>query len=102
MEPKGFIAVLLDLSFTEFITTRIIKILYILGIFFAGLGSLAVLVGGVTSGSVFGALGALIITPIIFVLYVLIIRVWLELIIVIFRIAENTGRMAGSEKDAAE
>ena len=102
MEPKGFITVLFDLSFTEFITTRIIKVLYILGIFFSGLGSLAVLVGGVTSGSVVGALGALIITPVIFVLYVLMVRVWLELIIVIFRIAENTGRMVNLQKDAAE
>ena len=34
MEDKGFIETLFDMSFTEFITTKIIKFLFVLGILF--------------------------------------------------------------------
>lgn len=35
-----------------------------------------------------------LLSPVVFFLYVLISRIWLELIIVVFRIAENTGSPA--------
>ncbi|HDP35569.1 MAG TPA: DUF4282 domain-containing protein, partial [Candidatus Hydrogenedentes bacterium] len=32
MEDKGILALLFDLSFSEFVTTRVIKVIFILGI----------------------------------------------------------------------
>ena len=87
------IAVLFDLSFTEFITTRVIKVFFILGVVFAALITLMVIVGGFQVGSAVGVI-VLLLSPVLFLLYILMLRLWCEFIIVVFRIAENTGRMA--------
>lgn len=96
MDGKGFFGALFDFSFTEFITVKIIKVLYIIGIVMAGLGALAFLIGGFTKGFVAGVV-MLIVSPLVFLLYVILIRMWLEVILVLFRIAENTSIMAGKE-----
>ena len=100
MAEKGFLGSLFDLSFTEFITTRVIKVLFILAIIFWAFATLGFIVAAFTSGALKGIV-FLIISPIVFLVYVILARVWLELIIVIFRIAENTGRMAGQSPGAA-
>lgn len=87
-QRKGFLASLFDFSFSEFITTKIIKILYGIGIFFAGLMALFVIVAAFRESPGYGILGLLILAPLVFLLHVIIARVWLEVIIVIFRIAE--------------
>jgi len=96
-EKKGFIGSIFDLSFTEFVTTRIIKFIFVVAIIIAAIGSFALIVGGFMDGF-FKGLVILIISPIIFLLYVLISRMWLEMTIVIFRIAENTGRLVEQNK----
>ena len=96
-EKKGFIGSLFDLSFTEFVTTRIIKFLFIIAIIIAAITAVAIIVSGFAQGFVVGII-SLILSPIIFLLYVVLSRVWLELIIVIFRIAENTGRLVEKNK----
>ena len=92
MEYKGFIGSLFDLSFTEFVTTRLIKLLFVLAIIGAGIQTFIILIGSFAGGFASGLLG-LIFSPVIFLVMVVLSRVWLELIIVVFRIAENTGRM---------
>ena len=90
---KSIIAVIFDLDFNEFVTTRIIKILFILSIVVAGIWSLLILGAGLASKNALTILGALIVTPLAFLFAVVMSRVWLELIIVVFRIAENTSRL---------
>jgi hypothetical protein len=90
---KGFFASLFDMSFTEFVTTRIIHVLYIIAIVLAGIGALTILGSGFASGRGAGILGGLVLAPVMFLFWVLCARVWLEVIIVAFRIAENTGRL---------
>ena len=92
-EERGLIGSLFDLSFTDFVTTRIIKFLFILAIIFSGIEALAVVIAGFASGSTAVGILTLLLSPVIFFLGVLMARVWLELIIVVFRIAENTGRL---------
>ncbi len=94
---KGILASIFDLSFSEFVTTRIIKIMFILAIAGAGLWSLILLAGAFSSGSAGAILLSLIVIPLFFFLLVLWSRVSLELIVVVFRIAENTARLV--EKD---
>lgn len=47
---KGFISALFDLSFKELITTKVIKLLYVVGICLAGLGSVIMLGTGLWQG----------------------------------------------------
>jgi len=100
MAEKGFLGSLFNLSFTEFITTRVIKVLFILAIIFAAIAALVMIVSGF-AGGVLSGIVLLIISPILFLVYVILARVWLELVIVIFRIAENTGRLAEPSPGAA-
>lgn len=97
-EAKGFIKLLTDLSFTDFVTTRLIKIIYVLAMVFAGLTGLGVIAGGFVRGSSVNAVIGLIMGPVVFLLMVLSARIWLELVIVVFRIAEHTASIAESVK----
>jgi len=92
MENKGFFGGLFDLSFTEFVTIRVIKILFVLAIMISGVVAVVIIINGFAGGVAKGLL-ALIAAPIVFLLYVLLVRIWLEVIIVLFRIAENTGKL---------
>lgn len=86
------LSALFDLSFKRFITLGVIKVLYLLGIALIALMWLVAVIGGFTQGFLSG-LGALIFGSIIALLYIIFFRVWLELIVVIFRIGENTSKM---------
>ncbi len=88
----GFLQALFDLSFSDFITKRIIKLLYVLGIVLAGLMALVVLVAGLLQGG--AGFASFIIAPLLFILWVISLRVWLELVMVAFRIADNTDVIA--------
>ncbi|WPD22038.1 MAG: DUF4282 domain-containing protein [Candidatus Electrothrix scaldis] len=89
---KKFFGSLFDFSFSGFITTEIVKILYGISIFFAGIFAVMFIVAGF-SRSVGSGIGSLFISPVIFFLQVIVSRMWLELVVVIFKIAENTSNM---------
>ena len=97
-EAKGFIGALFDLSFTSFITTKLIKVLYIIAIIFAALYALAALSYGYALGGVAGLIGALIVSPIVFLAGVIFARVYMELVMVIFRGAEHLAEIAKNTK----
>ena len=92
MDTQGFLGSIFDFSFTEFITIRIIKFLFILGIIFAAIGTLLLIITSFSKGIGAGIL-ALVLSPLIFLIYVLFARIWCEMVIVVFRIAEHTGRL---------
>lgn len=98
MQDKGFFAKIFDLTFSEFVTVKIIKVLFIIGIILATLGALGFLISSFASGKFFAIIMGLILSPIIWIVYVIMIRVWLEIIIVIFRIAENTTELVQLKK----
>jgi hypothetical protein len=87
---KGFFGRLFDLSFDEFITPGIIGFLFALAIVGAGILAVMFIFGGFamnrTIGTVYIFLGVLV-----FFAYVILARIWSEFLIVIFKIAENTG-----------
>lgn len=93
MQEKGFFELLFDLSFSEFVTTKIIKVLYVLAIIGAVIAALTTLFGGFATKSFSGVLRGLVMTPIVFLLVTLMARIWLETLIVLFRIAENTTKL---------
>jgi uncharacterized membrane protein len=87
-EYKGFFATLLDLSFTRFVSIELIKIIYVVALALVFVAGISVVVYAFTFGLLEG-IGALILAPIIIILYILLIRVILEIVIVVFRIAES-------------
>ena len=95
MQEKGFIGRLFDLSFNEFITTKIITVLFVIAIVCSGLGGLGVMFAMFAKKSFLGVVGGLVLGPLVFLLYVILARVWMEVLIVLFRIAENTAKIAG-------
>jgi len=96
-EAKGFIGALFDFSFTSFITTKLIKFIYILAVVCAALGVLGVIGTSFYQSATSGLL-MLVISPVIFVLYAVLIRMYLELVIVIFRGAEHLAEIAKNTK----
>ena len=96
-EAKGFVGALFDLSFSSFITTKLIKVLYIIAIILAALEALSIIGYGFMMGSVAG-LVTLIASPIVFFAIVIAARVYMELVMVIFKAAENLADIAKNMK----
>jgi len=89
----GFLASLFDFSFAHFITAKLIRVLYALFLILTGLGVLAMLVSGFGQGFGYGIV-MLILAPLVFLLAAMYFRVVLEVLIVVFRIAENVEKIA--------
>jgi uncharacterized membrane protein len=94
------IGALFDMSFSRFITISIIRILYILGMCGIAIGWLGFVIGGFARGAAAG-LGILIIATIMAVIYLIFLRVWLELIVVVFRIGDDTNVIARAYRAAS-
>jgi hypothetical protein len=106
--PKGFFGSLFDLSFENFVATKLVKVLFVIGLIVAvlyGLGVAgALLVAGFGASQarggpgaialVGGIIGAIILGPLVFFLMALGARIWSEMLIVVFRIAEHTAEIA--------
>jgi Domain of unknown function (DUF4282) len=92
-EARGLLSSLFDLSFTTFITSKLIKVVYALAIAFAALVAAALLVSGFSQGTLVGLL-MLIVAPIVFLAIVIYARVILEIMIVVFRMAEHLAEIA--------
>lgn len=94
---KGYLKTLFDFSFSEFLTTKIVRILYIIYIIIiilaAIIGTIFSIIKFFEKATVYGIL-SLLFTPIIAILltilFISIGRIYAEMIIVIFRIAEFT------------
>ena len=101
MPQKGFFGALFDLTFSSFVTTKIIKVLYVLAIVIAGIIALAYTIAAFAADPVLGLLTLVILAPIGFLLYVIYTRVFLELIIVIFRILETNTELVHLQRGGA-
>jgi Domain of unknown function (DUF4282) len=92
---KGFIGSLLDFSFTSLGTPKIIKVLYVLLTIWTALVAIFFLIIGFRTGGIAGGLFTLIIVEPIFILLTLgIWRVVLEAFMVVFRVYEETKKIA--------
>jgi hypothetical protein len=92
-ESKGFFGSLFDFSFTSFVTGKVIKVLYVLLMIVLVLALVVFVV--LTQNQPYPAgIVALIAAPIIFFLYLILIRVYMEILIVIFRMSEHLAEIA--------
>src|ERR1041384_7998999 len=91
---KGFLGSVFDFSFSEFITPKVIKVLFILGIGLGALMSLVFVIAAFIGSGAGAGIGALILCPILYLLNVIGLRVYLEIVIVVFRMGENLAALA--------
>lgn len=91
--PGGFISSLFDFSFRELITPKVIRVLYILIVVLIGIGSLAAFASFATQGAMSLILG-IVVVPLVALLYIILARVYMEILIVIFRIGEDVADIA--------
>jgi polyferredoxin len=79
------------------------KFLYILSILFAGLIALSFILVGFESSLWFGLFALLVGAPVVFLLTVIFSRVFLQMILVVFRMADHTAdRGMANVKEKAE
>ena len=80
-----------DMSFTEFVTPSLIKVIFVIGIALAALMGIVVFAAFASQGGASVVVG-IVLAPLIFFVYVLFARVFSELYLILFRIEENTRR----------
>lgn len=93
-QQKGFIASLFDLSFKNFITSKLVTVLYVLSVVSAGLISLGMIRTAFGVGAGTGIFMLLIGGPLVFLISIIWARVILELIMVLFRISQDIAKIA--------
>lgn len=112
---KGFVRSLFDMSFRHFVTGRVVAVLYVVSLVFVALNALfsagyvSLLLGAFLSavagsqaiGWISGVLAFLIGAPLLLFVSVVYVRVLLEIVVVLFRIAENTADMAHAKTTPA-
>ncbi|MGO9055973.1 MAG: DUF4282 domain-containing protein [Candidatus Binataceae bacterium] len=94
-DEKGLLATVFDLSFKHFVTLRIVRWLFVLGIVAITIAAVISMITGFDPKYSAGHPAVIIaLTPIVWLGLVIALRVALETMVVLFRIAENTGDMA--------
>ena len=87
-----FLQALFDVSFNQFVSLKIIKVIYALSIFSAGLVALISIVAGFYGSLFFGIFMLLIGAPLIFLLIILYSRILLEMILVNSRMVDHKAK----------
>jgi len=85
---RGFFSSLFDISFTSFVTTKLIKVLYVLSLVLIAITALVFVVAGFQESAGLGLFMLVIGAPLGALLYIIYTRVILEFIIQVFRIGE--------------
>lgn len=85
----NFFGKLMDRSFSEFITPTIVRVIYTINLVVAGLFAVLMLISGLTQGGLAALLG-FVVAPLMFLFWIVYSRIFLELVMLLFRIEENT------------
>ncbi len=91
---KSVYAGLSDFSFQDLVTPQLLKPLYAIALLAGGISVVIVVFQGLQQSPAQGLL-ALVFGLIGLVVWIMYIRMVLEVVVVLFRIADNTRRMAG-------
>ncbi len=94
MAEKGFYGSLLDFSFESFVFPKIIRVLYAFAVVVICIGYIAGIAFAFRMGSLEG-IAAVVLGPVVMTIYLILIRVWMEVAIILFRIYDNTNVIAG-------
>ena len=82
-----------DFSFSKFVSIDLIRVVYAFTFIVAGLAAIGLIIAGFSVSLGWG-IGGLILAPVLYFAIVIFVRVLLEMMVVLFRIAENTREIA--------
>ena len=88
-DARGFLGALFDFSFTSFVTTKIIKVLYVLILVLVSISALVFTIAAFRLSAAFGLLTLVIGDPLFILIVMAFWRLVLESFVVRFRIAED-------------
>jgi len=94
----GFLHPLVDFSFRRSVTVKMMKFLYILSVLCAGLMALVLVLIGFDTSLWIGRFALLLGAPVLFLLTVIFSRVFLEMILVVFRMTDHPEDRRVAEK----
>jgi Domain of unknown function (DUF4282) len=89
MTAKGFLRSLYDFGFTSLITLRIIKFVYALLVIIYSIFAVILLLALLATGKPAGILLGIIFVPIFYLIYLIMLRIWMEVIVVFFKLGED-------------
>jgi hypothetical protein len=103
-QRKNLIGLLFDFSFNSFITPRIIRLLYIMWMVLTSLACISIvstpfMISGMLGGTPSIDLRSLIIAPILWIVYVVVGRVVLEVITAVMKTHEDTAQLLELMRD---
>lgn len=96
MPQEGFLKAVFDTRFTTLVTPKIIRVLFILAIIAIAIGAIAFVISAFAADTAFGLVTLFILAPLGFLLYVIVARVYLEIVIVLFKINESAQAIAAN------
>jgi len=99
MEKKGLFGSLFDFSFTSFVFPKVISFIYGVFVVIVGLAYIAGVVFAFGEEMMYGV-GAIVLGPVVLTLYLIMVRSSMEIAIVMFRIYDNTDKIAGNRQSA--
>ena len=88
-DGRGFLSSLFDFSFTSFVTTKIIRVLYVLILILVALSAFIFTISAFRLGTLTGLLTLVIGDPLFIIIVMAFWRIVLESFVVRFRIAED-------------
>lgn len=97
---EGFFASLMDTRFDNLITPKLIRFLYVISMVVLAIGTVVFIISGFADKIGTGIL-MLIIAPLVALIYLIVVRLWLELIVVTFKIREAADAIAGNTQSKA-
>jgi uncharacterized membrane protein len=98
--PGGFFNALMDTRFNTLITPSLVRFVYVIAMILIALGMLALVVVGFAEGAGSGIV-LLIIAPLLGLFYLIVTRLWLELVVVLFKIRDAAEEIAGNTRRSA-
>ncbi|HEY6730008.1 MAG TPA: DUF4282 domain-containing protein [Solirubrobacterales bacterium] len=96
----GFFNALMDTRFDSLITPSLIRFLYVVAMVVIALGALAFVIAGFAENAGLGIV-LLILAPIGALIYLIVVRLWLELIVVAFKIRDAAEEVAANTRRPA-
>ncbi len=92
---QGFFASLMDTRFNSLITPKLIRFLYVVSMIVLAIGTVIFVIAAFADRASSGIL-MLILAPLVALIYLIVVRLWLELIVVTFKIRDAAEQIAGN------
>ena len=98
LTQQGVFASLFDVTFTSLVTTKLVRVLYVLAMIWVGLTALFYVIAGFHLGTTAGVLMLFVVAPISSLFFLGLTRILLETCIVLFQIMANSNELVAQNR----